>query len=895
MNPLWAKAPFLLLRYPGLFASIALGAALLALVAAAYPLFISASASELLADNVRDPIVTRWGAGFVYRNRTLSLPGSEPFPHAIERTDRTFRELVGTNPYLADPVVAYLSLPMEGVAPDDPGDFRVVRLFAGDGVNEHIEILEGAPGSGALIPDLIAEALGIGPGDEITLRDQNGRSATVHVDGVYRSLYKGGVSGFWRPWYDELVVYCPDCPPPAQPVIVGRDRFFEIADELRLPRLAVAWQAPLEAHLTLDQAVDAEARAARVVERMSDRTTETGRLFNRCFLLGFCGSRWAVYGSAIDDVVTEVQRRVAAVEGPARLLRAAGILVALTVVAAAGAFAMAARRVESSLLFARGARPATVGARAVLEAAIPSLVGVVTGLAVAFALVGAVGPDGRIGSDATNAALRAGGISWAVGAAAIGVVSAVAFLRQSEHHRSRFRVLGRIPWEILAIAGSILVLGRLRDGGAVVVDEALGAETPSMFLLVFPILFLAGTVALCARVIVAIFRWFRPRSERMPVAGFLALHRLAARPGLTLALITATGLCLGLFAQAQTVARSMQTTVEAKASLYVGSDVQARISDINETPQGFPLPLTRVVRELQAGEFREGLTFDLLAVDPATFEAAAFWDEAFATEPLGELIEGLRSDEGSTVPVVLAGWSGEDPPTITIDTREVPIRVVGQAIAFPGMSSLRPLVVVDQSRLVEAFEGLANPLNSASSSHELWIRGDEAAATAALATMDYAPELILSAEEVMDIPHISAVIDAFLVMNGLGLVAALLVVAAMLMYLQARQRAEVVSYGLSLRMGIRPSTHLLSVTLEVGLILLVASMAGLALAVVAARLIVPLVDPISAIPPEPLTVVPVLTLALVAPLLVLVALAGGWLTDRRARSADLGQVMRLAD
>jgi putative ABC transport system permease protein len=381
----------------------------------------------------------------------------------------------------------------------------------------------------------------------------------------------------------------------------------------------------------------------------------------------------------------------------------------------------------------------------------------------------------------------------------------------------------------------------------------------------------------------------------MPVAGFLALHRLAARPGLTLALITATGLCLGLFAQAQTVARSMQTTVEAKASLYVGSDVQARISDINETPQGFPLPLTRVVRELQAGEFREGLTFDLLAVDPATFEAAAFWDEAFATEPLGELIEGLRSDEGSTVPVVLAGWSGEDPPTITIDTREVPIRVVGQAIAFPGMSSLRPLVVVDQSRLVEAFEGLANPLNSASSSHELWIRGDEAAATAALATMDYAPELILSAEEVMDIPHISAVIDAFLVMNGLGLVAALLVVAAMLMYLQARQRAEVVSYGLSLRMGIRPSTHLLSVTLEVGLILLIASMAGLALAVVAARLVVPLVDPISAIPPEPLTVVPVLTLALVAPLLVLVALAGGWLTERRARSADLGQVMRLAD
>jgi hypothetical protein len=32
-----------------------------------------------------------------------------------------------------------------------------------------------------------------------------------------------------------------------------------------------------------------------------------------------------------------------------------------------------------------------------------------------------------------------------------------------------------------------------------------------------------------------------------------------------------------------------------------------------------------------------------------------------------------------------------------------------------------------------------------------------------------------------------------------------------------------------------------------------------------------------------------------APVLLLVAFAGGWLTERRARAADLGQVMRLAD
>ena len=60
VDPLWSKAPFVMFRYPGLFASLAVGALLLALAAAAYPLFISASASELLAAKIDDPAYTRW-------------------------------------------------------------------------------------------------------------------------------------------------------------------------------------------------------------------------------------------------------------------------------------------------------------------------------------------------------------------------------------------------------------------------------------------------------------------------------------------------------------------------------------------------------------------------------------------------------------------------------------------------------------------------------------------------------------------------------------------------------------------------------------------------------------------------------------------------------------------
>jgi putative ABC transport system permease protein len=898
VDPLWAKAPFLLLRYPGLFASIAVGAALLALAAAAYPLFISASASELLAVKVEDPLVTSWGAGFTYRNRGMPLPGNARHPEVFERTDSLFRELTGPNPYLDPTAVSILGPIVEIAEATAPDETREVRIYAGDGASAEVEIVEGEPGSGALVPDTAAEALGIEPGDRIVLGSQRGGTASIEVDGIYRSLYKGGASGYWGTWFAELIDYCADCAPPPQPLVLSEPQFLEMASALRVNNAGTAWMAPLAEDLSLEQAEDAAARAAGLVDRMSDRQTATGRLFSRCYLAGFCGVlAQATFGSSISDVVTDVQRRVAAVESPAKLLRAAGILVALAVVAAAGAFAMAARRVESALLFARGARPATVAGRAMLEAALPSLVGVGAGLGLAFALVLGIGPNGAIASGASSQALRAALAGAVVAVVAIGIVSAVSFLRQSEHHRGRFRVLLALPWELVLIGLSFLVLDRLRDGGAIVVNETLRAETPSLLLLAFPVLFLAGFVTLVARVAMVVVRWLRGRSDRFPTVPYLAVHRMAARPGLTLMLVAGAGLCLGLFAQAQTVAGSMQTTVDAKARVYVGSDVQARIGSINATPADFPLPLTRVVRELQAGEFHTGLTFDLLVIDPGTFEAAAFWDQTFAPEPLEALVGRLDRDAETGLPVVLAAWSGADPPSITIDTRQVPVRVVGYAEAFPGMSSLRPLVVVDLERFTHAFEfeGKGDPLNSVAASHELWIRGDVATAGEALTGLAYVPDLVLSAEEVKDIPHIAAVIDAFLVMNGLGLIAALLVVVAMLMYLQARQRAEIVSYGLSLRMGMRSTSHLVAVALEVAAILLIAFVTGVALAVVAARLTVPLIDPIAVIPPPPLTVVPVFLIGAVAPVLLLVAFAGGWLTERRARAADLGQVMRLAD
>ena len=118
----------------------------------------------------------------------------------------------------------------------------------------------------------------------------------------------------------------------------------------------------------------------------------------------------------------------------------------------------------------------------------------------------------------------------------------------------------------------------------------------------------------------------------------------------------------------------------------------------------------------------------------------------------------------------------------------------------------------------------------------------------------YRPFSILTADEVRDIPEIAAVIDTFLVLNALGIVAALLVIIGMLMYLQARQRSQVVSYGLSRRMGMSHSGHRRALVFELGTMLCSSYVIGLALALGAALLMLPLLDPLATIPPSPLFV-----------------------------------------
>jgi hypothetical protein len=67
------------------------------------------------------------------------------------------------------------------------------------------------------------------------------------------------------------------------------------------------------------------------------------------------------------------------------------------------------------------------------------------------------------------------------------------------------------------------------------------------------------------------------------------------------------------------------------------------------------------------------------------------------------------------------------------------------------------------------------------------------------------------------------------------------------------------------------------------------------LALGAAFLILPLLDPLATIPPPPLYVLPLRVMGSAFVGVLAASWIGGWLTNRRAGAVRLGEVMRVAD
>ena len=900
-NPVWRKAPASLLRHPSLFAALALGAFLVVVSTVAYPLFLSASGSALVSSAIDDPTVTRFGAGIIYTSTNVRFDKASPDGHGLlsDRRREVFSQTVGTNPSL-DPVIEQAmgdEIAVTGPDGQVPSSGPVNGvLFFGTDVLDHVDVVEGTDGTGVWLPDYVAEPLDAHPGDRVELRSGTA-VVPVTVDGIYRALYALPSTGYWRTWSEQLYIPCTDCAVPPQPILVDRDQLIALSNQLGMDRASFALSAPVRADppLRLDEARGLGSFA----DRLSDELT-VGRSPLRS-LFPCCGQRYIGTGhsaefellGAMSRVVKVVDQRIAAVQGPIQVLFLAGLLISFGVVAAAGMFSFTARRVDAGVLAVRGWGPGSVGVKAVLESILPCVVGAVIGFVVATGLIAWIGPQGSI-DPAARASALVGSLLATLGVlAVVGVVSALTFVSHHEPRQGLSRVAFIVPWEILALGGAYVAAGRLQARGGVL-GTTVERPAPTVFL--FPLLLALGVAILAARLmILALSR--RRRGDRTHVsAWYLAVRRLASSSRLTMVFLVAATLALAVFAASQTMVSSLRSTVDAKAKVFVGSDVQLQIGPDTQIPSDLGFPATIATRSKEAGRIPDSDTqFDLLAIDPATFEAAAYWNSAFSDRSEADLLRLLDTPSGDRLPVVLANGQGIAPAAIEIQQHIVPIDIVATASSVPGTSSARPVFVVARDRLYDAFAGLGDPLNEVQATREMWIRGPTDQALAAAARAGVYTYLTITADEVSDIPFIKAAIDTFIVLEVLGIVALILVLVVAIVYLQARQRSRVVSTALSARMGLSEGTVRRSLVLELSAVLFAALAVGGTVGMIGAAYVTPYLDPLPTIPPDPVSVLPWVAVAAAAVGLAVTAIVGGWLSTRAARDVRLGEALRVAE
>ncbi|MCU1483565.1 MAG: rane protein of unknown function, partial [Actinomycetia bacterium] len=444
--------------------------------------------------------------------------------------------------------------------------------------------------------------------------------------------------------------------------------------------------------------------------------------------------------------------------------------------------------------------------------------------------------------------------------------------------------LGLVPWELGLVAATVVSYRRLGEWG-VPVGQGAAVSTVDLVGLLFPVLFLLAVVAVVARLLGLGLRPLRAMSRRWPMPLFLAVRRVARARAASLGLLAATALAAGVLVYATTMGGSLHATLDAKARTFVGSDVEV------DLPDGTVLPAALDGRATVVDVYRDARlgneSVAVLAIDLATFEHAAFWDDTLADQSLGHLLDRLRPTSSGVVPAVMVGIDTDGPTALSVGQGAgVDLRVenVAHVQAFPGMRGSRPTVYIATSALAgrQVVGGEA----------EAWIAGDHDQALDVLYRAGIPVEETRQVTDVVDGSSFVTVSWTFGFMRSLGVAAGLLAIGGVVVHLDARRRERVLGHAFLRRMGLRAGQHRWALLVELVASVLVGCWIGVAAALAAAGLAHGRMDPVPAFAPEPLLRVSVpAVLASAIGALVVVALAAV-LAQHRAEADDPVEVLR---
>ena len=276
------------------------------------------------------------------------------------------------------------------------------------------------------------------------------------------------------------------------------------------------------------------------------------------------------------------------------LLSDLGIALALVVAAAVGAFGVRRRQTEAALLFARGEHVLVYGARSAIESFLPVLFGALAGFGLADALTGILAPSGTVDPTTFEAALEHAAAATVAALALLAAASGLSFLRLHDTGTRSVVLLRFLPWELPVLAAGLYLLLRIPGGGGLAASGTAGTAHPTLAVFALPLLLVAGSAGLAARLARLALRRSPRRSSGLPVPVFLALRRLGAGGALLVALTVVLAVSFGAFFYAQTLSASLAQSTSEKGYIGIGSDVEGQVGSLAALPPAFPYPATTV-------------------------------------------------------------------------------------------------------------------------------------------------------------------------------------------------------------------------------------------------------------------------------------------------------------
>ena len=825
-------------------AAVVLGA-----VAAGQPQYLSSSASGALANQLDQRCAYTVGASIV---GGVALSDAARQTAALDR--RTARDLTaaGAPSRALGPSVTTLAIDGRSLTTSS-GSSAPVTLYDRSGALSHVRIESSVAHGpdGVWLTDSVAAQLGVRAGDVVYFGHLG-----VPVAGLYANLqnYPRPLPPYWcsQETGESGYIGPPDAnfPPPTL-ALVDASLLLRVARALSVQAVDYQWQRPVQAaSLTFEQA---RATVAALAEMQTQEPAEGYQTRQ--------GPR-QMLPSDLSFVVDRSQAISQSVGHSVAPVTAAGMLVALVLMAAAASYWVDRRRQELVLLRSRGIGPGWSALKALLEMGPWALLGAVIGVVLSHLLVRLLGPSSLIGGGSALAGLATAGVVLIIGMAVVAGVAGVRVgsVAEAAGEASRSMVespAGRrgitrstarhAPWEIVVLAGAGVAWWRLSGTNPDLAPAGSSVASVSPLYLAFPALLVAGSAVLTARLVVLLLPWARRRSAAgTNTSRLLGVARLAAAPGLAGLLLAATAMAVGMLVFAAAVTVTQQGTVSAKARTFVGSDTGVFLTSGSTLPAPIRSQSTVILRLPQA--FLDGQAVDVIGIDPATFSRAAYWSRAYGAGSLRSVLHRLEAPRSATgvLPVIVA--NGSSPPSaqlrIPVAASGLPVtdtvHVVETIPGFAGVNGGDTLVLTSASALAG--------LNGVS---EVLSRLPAATVVSALARQGATVSTVVSADTVLDLSQFLSVTWSFAYLQALGILIGLIVVAGVALYIETRQRRRVVAYVIARRMGLSRVAHVRAVALELGAPLVVGAAAGMLLGMAGAAVVSGHLDPLPDLTPGP--------------------------------------------